>query len=71
MLQGAVDCAFVENGEIIIVDYKTDKVRSMRELKDRYSEQLRLYSFAMQLSTGMKVRERVIYSFALNDTITV
>ncbi len=71
VLQGAVDCAFVENGEIIIVDYKTDKVRSMQELKDRYSEQLRLYSFAMQLSTGMKVRERVIYSFALNDTITV
>lgn len=71
ILQGAVDCAYVENGKIIIIDYKTDRVKSMQELKSRYAEQLRLYSYAMKLSTGLEVSKCVIYSFTLNDTIEV
>ena len=43
----------------------------MQELKGRYAEQLRLYSYAMKLSTGLDVAKCVIYSFTLNDTIEV
>ena len=71
LLQGAVDCAFVEDGKIVIVDYKTDKVKSMGELAERYGEQLKLYGFAMRETTGLEVSRRVIYSFELNDVIEV
>ena len=71
MLQGAVDCAFEKDGKLVIIDYKTDRVKSMQELKGRYAEQLRLYSYAMKLSTGLDVAKCVIYSFTLNDTIEV
>ena len=43
----------------------------MQELKERYAQQLKLYSYAMKLSTGLEVSRCVIYSFALNDTIEV
>ncbi|MCQ4022660.1 MULTISPECIES: helicase-exonuclease AddAB subunit AddA [unclassified Ruminococcus] len=71
ILQGAVDCAFVENGRLVIIDYKTDRVKNMNELKSKYAEQLRLYSYAMKLSTGFEVSRCVIYSFELNDIIEV
>lgn len=69
ILQGAVDCAYVENGKIVVIDYKTDQVKTMEELKDRYETQLKLYSYALKLSTGLEVSRCVIYSFKLNDTI--
>lgn len=71
LLQGAVDCAYVENAKIVIIDYKTDKVKSMQELKDRYQNQLKLYSYAMKISTGIDVARCVIYSFTLNDIIEI
>ena len=36
MIQGIVDCAFIENGKMIIVDYKTDRVRDEERLVDMY-----------------------------------
>lgn len=71
LLQGAVDCAYVENGRLVVIDYKTDRIKTMDELKNRYQEQLRLYSYAMKISTGFDVERCVIYSFALDDTIQV
>ena len=43
ILQGAVDCAFVENGKLVIVDYKTDRLKSPEQLWERYKLQLALY----------------------------
>lgn len=71
LLQGAVDCAYVEDGKVVIIDYKTDRVKTMAELKERYEKQLKLYSYAMKISTGLEVSRCVIYSFTLNDTIEV
>lgn len=48
LLRGAVDCAFEENGELVIIDYKTDHVKTMQQLKDRYSTQLKLYKLVCQ-----------------------
>lgn len=65
--QGAIDCAFLENGEYIIVDYKTDKAANISELFDKYSKQLEIYKYALEHAQGIKVKELIIYSFYLND----
>lgn len=70
-MQGVVDCAFVEEGELVIVDYKTDRVRDIRALADRYSDQLNVYRRAMALSKGMPVKACILYSFPLGETICV
>jgi ATP-dependent helicase/nuclease subunit A len=70
VLQGAVDCAFEENGEIVIVDFKTDKSGSGEELWDKYSSQLLLYKLAMEKCTEKTVKECLLYSFGINKEIT-
>ncbi len=63
VVQGYVDCAFVENGELIIVDYKTDRGVTMQELCERYRSQLKMYEYALSECTGMRVKGTLIYSF--------
>ena len=65
LIQGIIDAYFEEDGEIIVLDYKTDRVRTEAELKDRYQEQLRLYTKALEQITRKKVKEQIIYSFTL------
>jgi len=62
ILQGAVDLAFVENGELVIVDYKTDRVKHAEALAERYAKQLMLYKDAMEQCLGLPVKECLIYS---------
>lgn len=71
ILQGAIDLAFEENGHIIIVDYKTDNVKTMEQLKKRYTTQLLLYKEAMEQCTGLKVKECILYSFKLDDFLNI
>lgn len=70
-IQGIIDLAFVENDEIVIVDYKTDRVRKEQDLIDRYLVQLALYAEAVQNITGLRVKEKLIYSFALGRSISL
>jgi len=69
LVQGIVDAWFIEGEDIILMDYKTDKVREDKDLTDRYSIQLKLYKRALEAATGMKVKEIFIYSFALGRQI--
>lgn len=71
MLQGIADCFFVENGEIVLIDYKTDRVSSDSELADRYTLQLKLYSAAFEKIRRLKVKEAYLYSFALGRKVPV
>ncbi|MBO6138202.1 MAG: helicase-exonuclease AddAB subunit AddA [Lachnospiraceae bacterium] len=71
LIQGIIDAYFIEDGEIVIVDYKTDRVKDAQILKDRYTQQLELYSKALEQITGMSVRQRLIYSVSLNEEIEV
>ena len=70
VMQGAVDLAFEENGKLVIVDYKTDRVRDINKLVTLYKKQLDLYREAMKQSMEMEVGECVICSVALNETIS-
>ncbi|WP_026519670.1 helicase-exonuclease AddAB subunit AddA [Butyrivibrio sp. FCS006] len=69
LVQGIVDAWFIENGEIVLLDYKTDKVRDGKALVDRYAVQLELYKRALEAATRKKVKEVYIYSFTLESVI--
>ncbi len=66
ILQGAVDCTFVEDGCLHIIDFKTDRVPDMEELWQRYQAQLQLYGYAMEEVSGLPVGELILYSTWLN-----
>ncbi|MDR3313082.1 MAG: helicase-exonuclease AddAB subunit AddA [Oscillospiraceae bacterium] len=71
IVQGIIDCAFEENGALVLLDYKTDRVDSMEELRERYAAQLQMYRHAMERCFGLKVSELLIYSFWLGDWVEV
>ena len=71
IMQGAVDLAFTENGRLVIVDYKTDRVRDIEKLRELYQKQLALYSEAMRQSLNIEVSECIICSVHLSDYITI
>ena len=71
VVQGIADCVFEENGELVIVDYKTDRVKSPSELVQRYRGQLQIYARALTQTLGRPIRECLLYSFHLGREIPV
>ena len=69
LIQGIVDAWFEEEGELVLVDYKTDRISHPEELLARYSSQLMYYQMALEQLTGKKVKEKLLYSFALGREI--
>lgn len=69
ILQGAVDCAFEEEGALVIVDFKTDRVASGEELLSRYALQLALYKEALEQCLDLPVKECMLYSFHLGKEL--
>ena len=69
LLQGIIDAFIVEDDGIILVDYKTDRVKSEEELRERYRKQIMLYSDALEAILGKKVKRRVLYSFYLGKEV--
>lgn len=69
LIQGIIDVYFEEDDALVVLDYKTDKVREGRELSEKYREQLHLYGRALTQMTGKAVKEKVIYSFTLEEEI--
>ena len=63
ILQGAIDCLVIEEDGMIIIDYKTDRVKEITELASRYSKQLLLYKNAAEQLFGLPVKKCLIYSF--------
>lgn len=75
LIQGIIDLYFEEDGEFVLVDYKTDRVMKgeagEKELVRRYAIQLDYYAKALTQLTGKKVKEKIIYSFALGKGLSV
>lgn len=69
MLQGIADCMFEEDGGIVLVDYKTDRVDDESVLLARYDLQLKLYGAALGRILGKPVREAYLYSFSLGRAV--
>ena len=71
LIQGIVDAYFEEDGEIVIVDYKNDNVKTAEELIKNYKTQLDYYSKTLCQVTGKRVKEKIIYSFKLRKEIKI
>jgi len=71
LIQGIIDAFFEEEGQIVLVDYKTDRVEKGEELSDRYKVQMDYYSTAIERMTHRKVSERILYSFRLRCEVHV
>ena len=70
-VDGMIDAVFTENGKAVIVDYKTDRVKSAEELRGRYKRQMQLYQRAIEAIWGVTVSECHLYSFCLSEDIVV
>lgn len=68
-LQGIIDTVFVEDNQWVLVDYKTDRVKSGDELIRRYKIQMDLYKEALERLTNMPVKASYIYSFRLHEAV--
>lgn len=66
LVRGVADCVFEENGELVLVDYKTDRVENESELLERYQNQLSFYKKAIERKLEKPVKQALLYSFWLN-----
>lgn len=72
-MQGIMDAFFIEgegeNRRIVVVDYKTDRVKTQQELAERYRVQLEEYAEALERMLHLPVAEKILYSFHLRREI--
>jgi ATP-dependent helicase/nuclease subunit A len=68
MVQGIIDCYFQEEGELVLVDYKTSRIRQGRSLEAekkriaaQYQTQIDIYRRGLEVTAGKKVRAAYIY----------
>ena len=74
LLQGVVDCYLVEDGEITVIDYKTDFLRSRADVPGRaehYAGQLRAYARALERICGLPVRACVLYFLSIGEAFVL
>ena len=76
IVQGIIDCFFEEEGELVLVDYKTTGVGSEGEfaarresIRARYAMQIDLYRRALEAATGKPVKEAYLYLTNIGETI--
>jgi ATP-dependent helicase/nuclease subunit A len=73
LVQGTIDAYFEEDGQYVLVDYKTDRVFSAdgSDLVEKYQKQLEFYRLALERIAGIPVKEMYIYSVTLGKQIPV
>ncbi len=71
LLQGVIDCFFLEDGEYVIVDFKTDAGTPPARAMAHYRPQLEAYAHAVARITGRPVRECVLYLFSTGETASL
>lgn len=74
LLQGVVDCCIEENGELVIIDYKTDYVKTEEDIAARselYRGQLMAYAEALYRICAKPVKECVLYFLSADRAVTV
>lgn len=71
LIQGIIDLYFEEADGLVLLDYKTDSVKEEKQLVDRYQTQMDLYAKALSAATGKPVKEKLIYSFRLQEIISL
>lgn len=68
LLQGVIDLCFLEAGEWVALDYKSDRAEASAVLL-RYQDQLRWYRRALQDITGRPVKEAWLYLLRRHEAV--
>ncbi len=71
VVQGKLDCAFIEDGAAVLIDYKTDKTTDEEVYRNTYAPQLAIYADALTRCRGVPVKEIYLYSFTLKKFIAL
>ena len=71
LVQGTIDCCFMENGRWVLLDYKTDRTGDAEALTLRYRNQLRLYALALERITGIPVAEIRLCLLLSGETLSI
>lgn len=71
VIQGIIDAYMEEDGQLILIDYKTDQVRKPKTLAEHYKRQLDYYERALTQMTGKNVKAKIIYSLTMQQEIYV
>ena len=67
LLQGIVDCAFLEDRQWILIDYKTDRDTAPESFVPRHSAQMNWYRLALEKLTRIPVREMWLYAIRAGE----
>jgi ATP-dependent helicase/nuclease subunit A len=70
IIQGVIDCCFMEDGEWVLMDYKTDKI-SLEEIKELYHVQMSWYARALREITKIPVKDVLLVSLRTGGAIKV
>ena len=72
LVQGIIDLYYItDKDELVLVDYKTDKVKKEDELISKYNSQLKIYKQALEKALDKKVSRTYIYSTRLGKEIVI
>ena len=71
VVQGVIDAYFLEGDQVVLMDYKTDRVDQISDLVSRYHVQLDMYAKTIHQLTGRMVTEKIIYAFHFDDSINL
>lgn len=72
IIQGIIDLYYInEKGNIILVDFKTDKISNKEQFLNTYKKQLEIYRNALEKLTNLEVETTYIYSFNLDTEIEI
>ena len=71
LVQGTVDCCFIEDGAWILLDYKTDRSGDLDALKKHYEKQLHVYALALERITGIPVRQKMLCLLASDVVVEI
>ncbi|MBR2674125.1 MAG: UvrD-helicase domain-containing protein [Mogibacterium sp.] len=78
LVQGVIDCCFEEEGQMVLIDYKSSFVKlglqheeELARIRDEYKVQIELYSEAVRKGIGLDVSEAYLYLFATGEAIRI
>ncbi|MDR0273050.1 MAG: helicase-exonuclease AddAB subunit AddA [Clostridiales bacterium] len=74
LVHGIIDCHFEEDGKLILLDFKSDKIphsTPLNEWAENHRIQLEIYKQALEASANTEVSEILLYSFSRGETATL
>jgi len=73
LVEGIVDLVFEEDGQLVVVDYKTDRVTAEQAVQQaaHHAPQLQLYGRGLALGASMPVKERLVLFTSIPQTVQV